>query len=158
MRLEKRGNNLVAVVAAMGLLPATPAIAGMPALAGLTAKADTAETSITNPAGMSRLGERATTLRAAVAKGMGEFEVDEGRTTVGSSFSPAARAGLIGLPTEDVPIQSVDRPNVGSTFTRLGVPEALGMLLRYRDRTNQFAHGHTSGLELIDPGLAVGVG
>jgi long-chain fatty acid transport protein len=82
MLLEKHSNKLLAVVAAMGLLPATPAIAGMPALAGLAAKADTAETSITNPAGMSRLGGQATTLRAAIAKGMGEFKVDESRTSV----------------------------------------------------------------------------
>lgn len=73
---------LAVLLASLGSLPAIPASAGMPALAGLAARADTAETSIGNPAGMARLGERAITLRGAVAQGMGEFEVDEGRTTV----------------------------------------------------------------------------
>ena len=57
------------------------ALAGGPALSGMSAQADSAETAISNPAGMARLDEATFTVRTVVGEGLGEFKVDENRTT-----------------------------------------------------------------------------
>lgn len=78
---------------ALVVLAAAPVLAGGPALSGISAQADSAETAVSNPAGMSRLAEPSYTVRVAVGEGLGEFEVDDERTTAGggnpeSDFSP----------------------------------------------------------------------
>jgi len=69
------------------------ALAGGPALSGMSAQADSAETAISNPAGMARLDEATFTVRTVVGEGLGEFKVDENRTTMDggdpdSNFAP----------------------------------------------------------------------
>ncbi|MFC5715438.1 OmpP1/FadL family transporter [Pseudomonas sp. GCM10022188] len=122
MLLDRHCNARVTLMVLLGLLPATSAIAGMPALAGISAKADTAETSISNPAGMSRLGERATTLRGALAQGMGEFGVDESRTTIGGG-DPDDDASPALLPLGFHVRQLTDRVHAGISLT---VPTGFG--------------------------------
>ena len=60
-----------------------PVVAGSAGFAGIVASADSAETANSNPAGMSRLAEPTTSLSLMMARGFGEFEVDEGKTTTG---------------------------------------------------------------------------
>jgi long-chain fatty acid transport protein len=122
MPMTKKSNTLLTLVAAMGLGTATPAIAGMPALAGISAKADNAETAIGNPAGMARLGAQATTLRAAIAQGMGDFEVDEGRTTVGGG-DPDDSASPVLIPLAFHVRKLSERVHAGISLT---VPTGFG--------------------------------
>ena len=122
MPLKNHRNALIMLIAPLGLLPATPAIAGMPAFTGLTAMADSAETSITNSAGMSRLGERATTLRGAVAQGVGEFEVDESQTSIGGG-DPDNDASPVLLPLGFHVRQLNERVHAGISLT---VPTGFG--------------------------------
>lgn len=122
MRETKNRHSLLTLAAALGLGAARPAVAGMAAFAGITAKADNAETAVANPAGMARLGARATTLRAAVAQGMGEFEVDEGRTTVAGG-DPDDSSSPVLIPLAFHVRQLNERVHAGISLT---VPTGFG--------------------------------
>jgi long-chain fatty acid transport protein len=83
------------VAAAAVVACVNPAWAGGPAFTGIAAKADSAETSISNPAGMARLDAPTTTARLVLARGLGEFEVDESRTTTGGGNPDSDTAPVI---------------------------------------------------------------
>lgn len=86
----------VCVVSLFGLAT-PPAVAGSAGFAGIAASADNAETASSNPAGMSRLAAPATSLSLMLAKGFGEFEVDESQTTTGGG-DPDDDSSLVFLP------------------------------------------------------------
>lgn len=77
-------NQLLARLAIL-LLSLTTAAASQahgPAGTGIIAKADSAETAFSNPAGITRLEGRQMTLNGVLAVDFSNFEVDEGKTTV----------------------------------------------------------------------------
>jgi len=68
--------------ACLALLVAAGQVAAAgPAFTGLAAKADSPDTAFSNPAGMSRLPDGGLTVEAILAKGLGEFRVDQSATT-----------------------------------------------------------------------------
>jgi long-chain fatty acid transport protein len=66
----------------LAILSATSSQAHGPAFTGVVAKADTAETVFSNPAGMSRLKGDQMTLNGVLATSFSQFEVDKDQTTV----------------------------------------------------------------------------
>ncbi len=77
--VDSRFTGLITVAFSSAVV--APVMAATPAFTGIAAGADTAETAITNPAGMSRLDGPRTTLRLMLATGLGEFKVDNDMTT-----------------------------------------------------------------------------
>jgi long-chain fatty acid transport protein len=80
----ERMKKLVAQLAftTVSLFIAAVSHAHGPAGTGVFAKADSAETVFTNPAGMSRLADTQMTLNGILAVNLSKFEVDENKTTV----------------------------------------------------------------------------
>jgi long-chain fatty acid transport protein len=72
--------------------------AGSPALSGLFATADDAETASANPAGMVRLEEPARALKLIIGHGFGDFDVDQGKTSV-EGGNPDSDSVPIGIPS-----------------------------------------------------------
>jgi len=64
------------------IVVAAPLHAGSAALTGITAVADDAEGALTNPAGMTRLDEQSFSVGGLLAYGLGDFAIDEERTTM----------------------------------------------------------------------------
>ena len=64
------------------IVVAAPLHAGSAALTGITAVADDAEGALTNPAGMTRLHEQSFSVGGLLAYGLGDFAIDEERTTM----------------------------------------------------------------------------
>jgi long-chain fatty acid transport protein len=79
-RLTRAGILLLCAFAFPGAVG--PARAGDPAFTGLVATANDAETAGANPAGMTRLEETTRALRLVVGHGFGDFDVNQGKTTV----------------------------------------------------------------------------
>lgn len=103
-------------------LCAAPALAGMPGFTGVSAAADSAETSISNPAGMERLGDEATSVRLVLAQNFGKFDVDESRTNVPGG-NPDNELSPVFVPLGFYVRQISDNVHAGISFT---VPSGFG--------------------------------
>ena len=110
------------IVALLATACAPAALAGGPAFSGIAAPADSPETAVSNPAGMTRLDGAQFEVRTVVGNGIGNFEVDESQTTMSGGnprdgFSPVVvPAGFYVRPLDD-------RWRVGLSLT---VPSGFG--------------------------------
>ena len=84
-----------ATAAVLATLCASASHAGGPAFTRLFAAAEDAVTSLTNPAGMTRLEETQLLTQGILAKSFAEFEVDENRTTMDGGDPRDANPTLI---------------------------------------------------------------
>jgi long-chain fatty acid transport protein len=104
-------------------LVATPlAMAGSPALTGLVAEANNAESAFTAPAGMSRLEGTHITAQGMIARGLGDFEVDEDKTLVDGGDPDRGEDPMI-IPSLYYVQQLNDRWHAGVSLT---VPSGFG--------------------------------
>ena len=114
--------RLRGIVALLATACAPFAFAGGPAFSGIAAPADSAETAVSNPAGMTRLEQPQFEVRTVVGDGLGTFDVDESRTTMSGGnprdgFSPVVvPAGFYVRPLDE-------RWRVGLSLT---VPSGFG--------------------------------
>jgi long-chain fatty acid transport protein len=84
-------------MAVSAILITMTASAGGPGFSSNIASADSAESAANNPAGMSRLDKPSISARLIVARGIGEFEVDESQTTTGGG-NPSTSNDPVFLP------------------------------------------------------------
>lgn len=98
------------------------ALAGGPAFTGRAAQADSAETAASNPAGMSRLNDRAATVELMLAHSFSKFNVDDSRTTT-SGGDPDDDNSPVVVPFGYYVKQIDDRWHVGISLT---VPTGFG--------------------------------
>jgi hypothetical protein len=100
-----------------------PARAGSPAFSGSFATADNTETAVANPAGMVRLEETTRALELIVGHGFGDFDVDQGKTTVDGG-NPDSDNIPVGVPVFGVGTRSraVIRPSPWPSANAILVP------------------------------------
>lgn len=132
MRLRKgpgwRARGLAAlVVCAVAAAVAGPAAAQLgPGRAGSLAQADNAATASSNPAGMSRLPREQIVFETMLAYSDGEFDVDEGASTVAGG-NPDNDPSLIGIPGLSWARPVSERVHVGfSVSAPLGIGTDYG--------------------------------
>ena len=80
---------------ALGLVGSSLGHAHGPAFTGVFAKADTAETVYSNPAGMSRLKGEQMTFNGLLVSSFSKFEVDENQTTVDGGDPRDSQASIV---------------------------------------------------------------
>lgn len=114
--------RLTAVIAFTASTLPLACLAGAPGFAGIAAEADSAETASSNPAGMARLGASAATVQIMAAQGLGQFEVDERRTTIGGGDPDDDNSPIL-IPLGFYVRQLDERWHVGISLT---VPNGFG--------------------------------
>jgi long-chain fatty acid transport protein len=110
------------LAASLTLATAPAALAGSPALTGLVAEADTAESSFTAPAAMTRLDGTHITIQTMVATSQSNFDVDEGKTEVGGGDPNMGNDPVI-IPSLYYVRQLNDRWHAGLSLT---IPSGFG--------------------------------
>lgn len=110
------------LAASLTLATAPAALAGSPALTGLVAEADTAESSFTAPAAMTRLDGTHLTIQTMVASSQSNFDVDESKTEVGGGDPNLGNDPVI-IPSIYYVRQLNDRWHAGVSLT---IPSGFG--------------------------------
>lgn len=110
------------LAASLTLATAPAALAGSPALTGLVAEADTAESSFTAPAAMTRLDGTHLTIQTMVASSQSNFDVDASKTEVGGGDPNLGNDPVI-IPSIYYVRQLNDRWHAGVSLT---IPSGFG--------------------------------
>lgn len=118
------GNNKIPALlaGAIGLAPASAALAGSPAMSGIVAEANDAESAFAAPAGMSRLQGTNITIQTMYASPQANFDVDESLTQVGGG-DPDLGEDPIVIPSLYYVHQLNDRWHTGFSLT---IPTGFG--------------------------------
>lgn len=118
------GNNTIPVLlaGAIGLAPASTALAGSPAMSGIVAEANDAESAFAAPAGMSRLQGTNITIQTMYASPQANFDVDESLTQVGGGDPDLGEDPII-IPSLYYVQQLDDRWHTGFSLT---IPTGFG--------------------------------